>query len=697
MQHQVFHGHGAARAQTDPVSTGYVRANSLSYASKQVAISHARRASCVPSSPASGQPHSQVRFVTFASAVPASTTSAAYPPPSPGGGKPRVTFAETARPAAAGYPSSPAAITRVSSGHYSQPTTVTRVNSGHYSSPAAISRVNSGHYSNSAAIARVSSGHYTRSAQPATEASGSAQPTVIKTVTTQAQPQPVQTGYSSTRSYASTTGSGGVATTVVQSTAKPVAQPAPKPAGKLAARRQRPVVKPIIRTTPRAPEPGSPDYSCCTTEIQQPSSSRNELDTSMSQKYSWEKSTPTDLEARQSASWMLDTISQVWNRDPGSQRFWWQEAEIDSLFKHIETLCLAAKKVMKADPYPMLQITSPVCVLGDIHGSFDDLQFFLTQLYDADGPEPSPPGDTRSEREHQLATHVLVLRDDGDHEVAGILDIERSTSKSTANLATLKRQKSEFSMQMGNLKSKQLLFLGDFVDRGMASVEVILYVLALKVLFTKHVHLLRGNHELEKINAVYGFQGACEQLFGDERGDRVWWMVSRVFDDLPLAAVLDGKIFCAHGGIPRMPATGADDRMALLADQEAWRRFRDGPSQVAALKDPAFRRHAEVFEDLLWADPAEPERGLNDKGFRWNDVRGCSVAYGKTAVDAFLKDHGFTLLMRAHEKTARGFHLCKSGQVITVFTSSRYGGQTNCAGVVLVDPKTVRMITRSFE
>ena len=67
----------------------------------------------------------------------------------------------------------------------------------------------------------------------------------------------------------------------------------------------------------------------------------------------------------------------------------------------------------------MLQITSPVCVLGDIHGSFDDLQFFLTQLYDADGPEPSPPGDTRSEREHQLATHVLVLRDDGDHEVSG--------------------------------------------------------------------------------------------------------------------------------------------------------------------------------------------------------------------------------------------------------------------------------------
>ena len=45
--------------------------------------------------------------------------------------------------------------------------------------------------------------------------------------------------------------------------------------------------------------------------------------------------------------------------------------------------------------------------------------------------------------------------------------------------------------------TEKLLFLGDFVDRGEASLEVILFVLALKVLSPGNVHLLRGNHELK--------------------------------------------------------------------------------------------------------------------------------------------------------------------------------------------------------
>ena len=58
--------------------------------------------------------------------------------------------------------------------------------------------------------------------------------------------------------------------------------------------------------------------------------------------------------------------AQVWNRDPGSQRFWWQEAEIDSLFKHIETLCLAAKKVcFVVSPLAALRTPSGRILQGD--------------------------------------------------------------------------------------------------------------------------------------------------------------------------------------------------------------------------------------------------------------------------------------------------------------------------------------------
>ncbi len=54
------------------------------------------------------------------------------------------------------------------------------------------------------------------------------------------------------------------------------------------------------------------------------------------------------------------------------------------------------------------------------------------------------------------------------------------------------------------------LFLGNYVDRGKNSLEVICTLLALKLKFPKHIHLLRGSHEDRHINFYEGLGAECE-------------------------------------------------------------------------------------------------------------------------------------------------------------------------------------------
>jgi hypothetical protein len=100
------------------------------------------------------------------------------------------------------------------------------------------------------------------------------------------------------------------------------------------------------------------------------------------------------------------------------------------------------------------------------------------------------------------------------------------------------------------LVSATYVFLRDYVDRGKWGLECAFYIFALKLLALNKFVILRGNHEVRDLQLSYSYKNECLHKYGDTLGSKVWEMTNRVFDKLPVCAVIDDAIYCAHGGIP---------------------------------------------------------------------------------------------------------------------------------------------------
>nr|KAJ0205145.1 hypothetical protein LSAT_V11C500297390 [Lactuca sativa] len=232
-------------------------------------------------------------------------------------------------------------------------------------------------------------------------------------------------------------------------------------------------------------------------------------------------------------------------------------------------LCYAAEQIFLHEP-TVLQLKAPIKVFGDLHGQFGDLM----RLFDEYG-FPSTAGDI---------TYI------------------------------------------------DYLFLGDYVDRGQHSLETITLLLALKIQYPENVHLIRGNHEAADINALFGFRLECIERMGENDGIWAWTRFNQVFNHLPLAALIEKKIICMHGGIGR-------------------------------------------------SDPTEND---SVEGLRPNARGPGLVTFGPDRVTDFCKRNKLQLIIRAHECVMDGFERFAQGQLITLFSATNYCGTANNAGALLV-------------
>lgn len=289
----------------------------------------------------------------------------------------------------------------------------------------------------------------------------------------------------------------------------------------------------------------------------------------------------------------------------------------------ILALCDQAQAIIEQQPM-VLRLRSPIKIFGDIHGQYSDLMRF----FDLWGSPCDGPND-------------------------------------------------------GDIESFDYLFLGDFVDRGSHSLETICLLLALKVKYPDQIHLIRGNHEDKWINNGFGFSDECINRIGGDpnEADEVFNRINVLFEYLPLAAVIDEKVLCLHGGI--------GSTLEYVEQIETLKRPLEVIHEVATPEQ-------QLVVDILWSDPTENDDEL---GIIANEMRdpgrtGNIVKFGPDVVQQFLQRNNLNLIIRAHECVMDGFERFAGGQLITVFSATDYCRRHKNAGAVLILKKNSEIIPK---
>ena len=209
-----------------------------------------------------------------------------------------------------------------------------------------------------------------------------------------------------------------------------------------------------------------------------------------------------------------------------------------------------------------------------------------------------------------------------------------------------------------NSKSR-FIFLGDYVDRGEHSIEVLTYLMLLKVAHPDIFYFLRGNHESGPVNSEYGFKNECLSKYDID----VFNLIVESYDYYSLTCVI-ADIFCVHGCITK---------------------YHDDYQNLIKMKKPVNQNTNEavlrVMTDLLWSDPCEGYDYINLAEKK--SIRGNLNCYGKATVDSFCKMKNVNHVFRAHQCVMNGFATSPDLKVITLFSSANYGGVYNNKGCYL--------------
>lgn len=206
--------------------------------------------------------------------------------------------------------------------------------------------------------------------------------------------------------------------------------------------------------------------------------------------------------------------------------------------------------------------------------------------------------------------------------------------------------------------------MGDYVDRGIFSMEVVILLLALKINYPSSLVLLRGNHECRNMTQHFTFREEAIKKYDED----VYKLVMEVFDAMPLAAIVNKKYFAVHGGI--------SPDLKKIDSLEKINRFKEPPTEG-------------LFWDLLWSDPLDDQAAL-DYDYKDNDEREWSYLFGKKPVKKLLEKHDLMSVVRAHQVQVEGYKMhrwdgdASFPYVITIFSAPNYWDYYSNKAAVLI-------------
>lgn len=203
--------------------------------------------------------------------------------------------------------------------------------------------------------------------------------------------------------------------------------------------------------------------------------------------------------------------------------------------------------------------------------------------------------------------------------------------------------------------ASRFLFLGDYVDRGQFSIEIIALLFALLVKFPQHIFLIRGNHEFGAVNAIYGFKSEIERIYSNPN---LYERFNETFNWIPLTAKIGNSIFCVHGGIS--------------PDLTSWK-------QLEEIQRPISSCGTDLISDLVWSDPTDETKEY------LSSCRGHGILYGKKALIHFAYKFGIDHIFRGHQVIENGVEPFANELLYTIFSCSNYRDSSgNRCGLIFI-------------